>query len=110
MALPSRRLPGAVIVTGTSMLPTLSPGDALLVRRRRRTRPGDLVVARFASRPELLVVKRAVREVDAGWALAAWEVAGDNPAGSDDSRTLGPAEVVAHVVLRYWPLPPSRLT
>lgn len=85
------------------MLPTLLAGDALVVRRRRRTRAGDLVVARFPSRPELLVVKRAVRQDG-----PLWVVAGDNPTASDDSRTYGPAEIVGHVVLRYWPLPPSR--
>jgi nickel-type superoxide dismutase maturation protease len=93
----------AVLVEGPSMLPTLSPGDCLLVRRPRRVRPGDVVVARFPARPELLVVKRAVRPVDGLW----W-VEGDNPAVADDSRRYGPAEVLARVVLRYWPLPPSR--
>ena len=89
----------AVLVDGPSMLPTLHPGDCLLVRRPRRVRPGALVVARFPSRPELLVVKRAVRPVDGLW----W-VEGDNPGVTDDSRRYGPAEVVAVVVWRYWPL------
>ena len=93
----------AVLVQGPSMLPTLSPGDCLLVRRPRRVRPGDVVVARFPARPDLLVVKRAVRPEGALW----W-VEGDNPAVTDDSRRYGPAEVLARVVLRYWPLPPSR--
>ena len=104
MALPSGRGLGVVLVTGLSMQPTLQPGDALLVRRRRRTRPGDLVVARFTGRPDLLVVKRAVRPLG-----RCWEVLGDNPASSDDSRVHGAAEVLAHVVLRYWPLPPRRV-
>ena len=81
------------------MLPTLRPGDCLLVRPPRRVRPGQVVVARFPTRPDLLVVKRAVRAVDGRW----W-VEGDNPAVTDDSRRYGPAEVVAVVVLRYWPL------
>jgi hypothetical protein len=59
------------------------------------------VVARFPSRPGLLVVKRAVRPVDGLW----W-VEGDNPAVTDDSRRYGPAEVLGVVCLRYWPLPP----
>jgi hypothetical protein len=29
------------------------------------------------------------------------------PAVTDDSRRYGPAEVLARVVLRYWPLPPG---
>ena len=90
-----------VIVFGPSMLPTLRPGDCLLVRPGARPRAGDLVVASFAARPELLVVKRAVRPQGSGW----W-VEGDNAAATDDSRTYGAADVVATVVLRYWP--PSR--
>ena len=86
------------------MLPALRPGDCLLVRRARRVRPGDVVVARFPSRPDLLVVKRVVRPVDGLW----W-VEGDNPAVTDDSRRYGPAEVLARVVLRYWPPPPGRV-
>ena len=38
-----------------------------------------------------------------------WWVEGDNPAVTDDSRRYGPAEVLARVVLRYWPLPPARV-
>ena len=89
----------AVLVEGPSMLPTLHPGDCLLVRRPRRVRAGSVVVARFPSRPDLLVVKRAVRPVDGMW----W-VEGDNPAVTDDSRRYGPAEVLGVVALRYWPL------
>ena len=52
----------AVLVRGPSMAPTLRDGDAVLVRRGGRAiRPGDVVVARFRARPDLLVVKRAVR-------------------------------------------------
>jgi len=86
------------------MLPTLRPGDCLLVGRGRRVRPGDVVVARFPVRPDLLVVKRAVRP-----AGGLWWVEGDNPAVQDDSRRYGPAEVLARAVLRYWPLPPELL-
>ena len=95
----------AVLVEGPSMLPTLRPGDCLLVRRPRRVRTGSVVVARFPTRPDLLVVKRAVRP-DGGL----WWVEGDNPAVTDDSRRYGPAEVVAVVVLRYWPLPPGAVS
>ena len=93
----------AVLVQGPSMLPTLRPGDCLLVRPGARVRPGDLVVARFPCRPELLVVKRAVRPVGAQW----W-IEGDNGAATDDSRAYGPADVQARVLLRYWPLRRSR--
>ena len=92
----------AVIVENRSMVPTLQPGDCLVVRAPGRIRPGQVVVARFASRPELLVVKRAVRPVDGGWWLES-----DNPLVTDDSRRYGTAEVLGRVLLRYWPLPPS---
>jgi nickel-type superoxide dismutase maturation protease len=91
----------AVLVRGPSMVPTLRDGDALLVRRGGRAiRPGDVVVAAFRSRPDLLVVKRAVRAEQNGW----W-VRGDNALASDDSRTYGVADVLGRVVFRYWPQP-----
>lgn len=86
---------GTVVVAGPSMVPTLRDGDCLLVRRRARVRPGDIVVARFRSRPELLVVKRAVTAEGSGWLLAS-----DNPFAEGPS---GVADVEARVLLRYWP-------
>ena len=93
----------AVLVRGPSMAPTLRPGDALLVRRGGRVRAGDVVVARFRSRPDLLVVKRAVGAQEQGW----W-VRGDNEFVEDDSRAYGVADVIGRVLCRYWPRP-SRL-
>jgi len=90
----------AVLVKGPSMVPALRDGDALLVRRGGRIRPGDVVVARFRSRPDLLVVKRAVRAQDGGWWLQ-----GDNDFVTDDSRAYGVADVIGRAVLRYWPRP-----
>jgi nickel-type superoxide dismutase maturation protease len=90
-------------VTGPSMSPTVRHGDRLLVRRVRRpddVRIGDVVLARFPARPDLLVVKRVVRAVPGGH----W-VVGDNPFVADDSRAFGPAVVVGCVVLRLWPRP-----
>ena len=81
------------------MLPTLAPGDCLLVAPRRGVRPGAVVIARFEARSDLLVVKRAVRPVDGLW----W-VEGDNPEVGEDSRRYGPASVLAVVLLRYRPL------
>ena len=82
------------------MTPTLRSGDCLIVRRGGRVRPGDVVVGRFRSRPGLLVVKRAVREVDGGWWLE-----GDNEFVTDDSRAYGVADVIGRAILRYWPRP-----
>ena len=93
------------------MVPTLRSGDLLLARRLRPTdavRPGDVVLARFPSRPDLLVVKRVRRAVSDGH----W-VEGDNPLVTDDSRAFGTAVVVGRVVGRLWPrpgrLPPAAL-
>ena len=82
------------------MSPTVRHGDRLLVRRTRRASAGDVVLARFPSRPDLLVVKRVARAVDGGW----W-VLGDNPLVTDDSRAYGPAVVVGRVLLRLRPRP-----
>ena len=90
-------------VTGPSMVPTVRSGDRLLVRRVRLAadvRPGDVVLARFPARPDLLVVKRVRRAVPGGH----W-VEGDNPLVTDDSRAFGTAVVVGRVVLRLWPRP-----
>ncbi len=92
-----------VRVAGPSMVPALRHGDSVVVRRGGRIRPGDMVLARFRARPDLLVVKRAVRRQDEGW----W-VEGDNSLVTDDSRRYGAADVVGRVVLRYWPLRRSR--
>ncbi|SHN32438.1 S26 family signal peptidase [Cryptosporangium aurantiacum] len=88
-----------ILVSGPSMVPTLRHGDHILVRRTRRIRAGDVVVGAFPARPELLVVKRAVRRAGSGWWLAS-----DNEAVADDSRRYGPAEVYGRAVARCWPL------
>ena len=90
-------------VSGPSMSPTVRSGDRLLVRRvgpGARVRSGDVVLARFPARPELLVVKRVVHPLPGGH----W-VQGDNPLVTDDSRAFGPAVVVGRVVARLWPRP-----
>ncbi len=90
-----------VKVAERSMEPALRPGDWLLVRRTRRIRPGQIVLARHPERPELLVVKRAARHVEGGWWLES-----DNPAaGAVDSRRFGavPGPLIEGRVLgRYW--------
>ncbi|WP_245784427.1 S26 family signal peptidase [Geodermatophilus amargosae] len=90
-------------VTGPSMTPTVRHGDRLLVRRLRsgHARVGDVVLARFPSRPDLLVVKRVHRVLARGTV----DVRGDNPLVTDDSRAYGPAVAVGRVVARLRPRP-----
>jgi phage repressor protein C with HTH and peptisase S24 domain len=92
-----------VRVSGPSMSPTVRHGDRLLARRVDRpgaVATGDVVLARFPARPDLLVVKRVRRAVPGGH----W-VEGDNPLVTDDSRSFGTAVVVGRVLLRLWPRP-----
>jgi len=89
-----------VVVEGTSMRPTLEPGDRLLVVRTRRVRRGDLVAVTDPRYPRLLV-KRAA-EVNGGWV----ELRGDNAGASTDSREFGAvpvAEIRGRAVRRYAP-------
>jgi signal peptidase I len=95
---------GRVVVSGPSMVPTLRPGDVLLVRHRAAVRPGDVVLARYRALPDRLVVKRAVRPEDGGWWLAS-----DNAFAGGDSTTHGVADVLASVTLRLWPGLPRRV-
>jgi phage repressor protein C with HTH and peptisase S24 domain len=83
------------------MLPTLRPGDRLLVSYRRRPRPGDVVVARFAD--GTVAVKRAAERRTTGWWLLS-----DNAVAGTDSRHRGPvadAAVWGTAVGRVWPRP-----
>ncbi|HWL37331.1 MAG TPA: nickel-type superoxide dismutase maturation protease [Frankiaceae bacterium] len=87
-----------VAVRGPSMIPTLAPGEWVLVRRTASPRPGAVVLVRT---PERLTVKRLVRLTEDG----CW-VEGDNPAASTDSRTYGAVprqDVVGEVRWRYHP-------
>jgi phage repressor protein C with HTH and peptisase S24 domain len=92
-------VPRVVLVQGPSMAPTLRHGDAVVVRRGGRVTAGDVVVARFRTRPDLLVVKRAVRPHEGGWWLRS-----DNEFVTDDSRAYGAADVLGRVLFRYLPV------
>jgi len=95
-----------VQVAERSMQPALRPGDWLLVRRTRRIRPGQIVLARHPARPDLLIVKRAARRVESGWWLES-----DNPdaAGATDSRRFGavPAPLIEGRLLARYRRPRS---
>jgi signal peptidase I len=96
-----------VRVEGTSMLPTLQPGDFLAARAPHRGEPstGQLVVIR---RAHIETVKRVVAPPSER-ALGEEEywVEGDNAAASTDSRVTGPVArgaIVGVVRARYKPL------
>lgn len=91
-------------VEGDSMLPTLRPGDVVIVdptaRAKAGLREGDIAVARHPYRTDVWLVKRVARVLDGGRYL----LAGDNPGESSDSRYFGavPARhIVGPVVRRY---------
>jgi len=88
------------------MLPTLEPGDRLVVLRaghRRRLRAGDLVTVRDPREEGTgrVLVKR-IADLDPSGA----EVIGDNPDASTDSRSFGRVplrSVTGKVLYRYAP-------
>ena len=81
-ACPAPQLPLIrVKVAERSMEPALRPGDWLLVRRTRRIRPGQIVLARHPDRPDMFLVKRAARRMPDG----RWWLSSDNP-GPDGGR------------------------
>jgi nickel-type superoxide dismutase maturation protease len=65
-----------------SMLPTLKPGDSVLVFKWLKIKPGDVVVARQQDR---VVIKKIAKIIGKDYYLL-----GDNPTSSLDSRKLGP--------------------
>ncbi len=82
---------GLAEVVGPSMVPTLYPGDQLVVQYGAEVRPGDVIVLRHPMQQDLMIVKRAVERRPGGW----W-VLGDNPFVENDSREFGavPEELV----------------
>lgn len=92
---------GLAEVYNPSMVPTLRPGDRLLLRYGVSVRPGQVVVLRHPFQHDLLIVKRVVGRRPGGW----W-VQGDNPYVANDSREFGvvPDElVVARAAVRLRP-------
>jgi nickel-type superoxide dismutase maturation protease len=91
-----------VAVSGSSMLPTLAPGDRLvLLRTTARPRVGQLALAFDPREPTRELLKR-VHAVADGMV----ELRGDNPSASTDSRQFGrvpAADVVAGPAWRYAP-------
>jgi phage repressor protein C with HTH and peptisase S24 domain len=88
------------------MIPTLRPGDLLLVRYAAPVRAGDLVVARLAD--GTLAVKRAGERRTTAGGGPGWWLTSDNPDAGVDSRHRGPvADRDVHAVVRgrVWPRP-----
>ena len=88
------------VVSGLSMIPTLAPGERVLVRLDGPIVLGDIVVF---NREQQFDIKRILRiEADGIF------VQGDNDVVSTDSRTYGliPHEnVIGVATYRLWPKP-----
>jgi nickel-type superoxide dismutase maturation protease len=104
--------PFKVEVKGTSMAPTLVPGDWALAAKAGRLRRGHIVVFEHPSRPGFEMAKRIVGIPDELTPdgrileLNEWWVQGDNADSSTDSRHFGPVTteaIRARVRLIYWP-------
>lgn len=102
-----RRWLDVVEVRGSSMAPSLLPGDRLLVEshtyQSREPRAAEIVLAADPREPERELIKR-VASVDSPAATA--ELRGDAPAASTDSREFGAiplSEIRWRAVFRYWP-------
>jgi nickel-type superoxide dismutase maturation protease len=92
-----------VTIVGSSMEPTLAPGDRLLVVPAGILRGGEIVAVPDPRDGARLLVKRVV-SVDRATRLVS--VKGDNADQSSDSRVFGPLPrraIVGRVVYRYAP-------
>jgi nickel-type superoxide dismutase maturation protease len=99
--LAARRWFDVIEVRGSSMAPTLLPGDRLLAVRAR-PRAGTIVLAADPRDPRRELIKRLARIGPSGV-----ELHGDNPDASTDARTFGRVPLAAvewRVVLRYAPV------
>jgi nickel-type superoxide dismutase maturation protease len=104
----ARRWLDVVEVQGSSMAPTLLPGEWLIVEgrsySRRLPRVGEIVLAADPRDPSRELIKR-VAAVDAE--SGSVDLRGDAPEASTDSRTFGAIPVAAvgwRVMARYWPV------
>ncbi len=94
-----------LVVRGESMLPTLAPGDHILLDpgayRRSMPTAGDVVVARHPFEQERILVKRVTSVDERGRCF----LQGDNPIASTDSHRLAPfiPELILGRVTRVLP-------
>ncbi len=112
-----RRRPFVVAVDGTSMAPTLLPGDLLLARAGATASTGALVVVEHPARPGYEMVKRVrgspgERIGDRRLRDDEYWVTGDNAEESTDSRQFGAlarSSIRGLVWARYWPVSRARV-
>ena len=81
------------------MMPTLTDGDVVLVRRTRRVKVGNVILAKHPYQQSVKVLKR-ISEINEQGRLV---LTGDNPEESTDSRTFGSissADVMGKVIGR----------
>jgi phage repressor protein C with HTH and peptisase S24 domain len=91
---------GMAVVAGLSMVPTLAPGERLLVRYDGPIVLGDLVVFKHAGQIDVKRIERI--EADGIFVL------GDNDLVSTYSRNYGliaHEDVLGTIVMRIWPTP-----
>jgi nickel-type superoxide dismutase maturation protease len=89
-------------VQGESMAPAYHSGDLVLIRKTRKAKRNNIVIAHRPDQEDLLIIKRVVTITNNGYWLQ-----GDNSEFSDDSRLFGevPKELIKGIVLfKYWPL------
>jgi nickel-type superoxide dismutase maturation protease len=79
------RLRKAVRVSGDSMKPELNDGDVVLIERDAEPRIGDIVLAQHPYKQSITMLKR-ITSIDEN---GRFELRGDNPGESTDSRTFG---------------------
>jgi signal peptidase I len=109
--------PQRVIVEGSSMEPTLDPGDWAIAVAPAHFRVGDVVVVEHPGRVGYEMVKRLVAGPGGQVGERAlgpdeWWVQGDHPGVSTDSRSFGPvgsAALKARIVAVYGPARRRRL-
>jgi nickel-type superoxide dismutase maturation protease len=92
------RLQGFAI-EGDSMLPTLKPGDRVLIDERSSLSVGDIAVVRHPFKTSVKIVKR-VESIQKDGSVS---LIGDNPEESSDSRGFGSIkreDIIGQVVFR----------
>ena len=86
-------------VEGDSMKPTLNDAEVVLVKRTRSVQIGDVVLANHPFKKSVKMLKRVTEISGQGH----FQLAGDNPDESTDSRTFGsiqPSDILGRIVGR----------